>query len=674
MGQMPEKVIIMGNDRQKQAFKHVIMVIVLLVLTFSHYFFWVKIVDPTPEMDGFYQYYSPVLDYLKAAPVVGNDPVFLCGRCFSFNYPYGLVLVSWLVAGLGLGDMVLSQPYILNIICILPFLFCCLFFRGRVIERFLIGLIIFFFPLTQICIKQFSVSGLTTAYSLLALLFFRSWLLYKRKGLLFGFAFSFWFAAITKHLGLIFLFNFIIVYALWAWFNGKFEKKIFLIVLSIFAGSLPFYSFDGFKNYLQNSFFHNSYIAKNPYSGITMFVLTTILILILPFIRKKISKKADKTGLPKFFRNGFALFLLSIFFFHIMVSNQFSVFTVGFYGYGFFLPLFFRYNFFGPRGFIYLYTIFTIVPILMLYYSDVGRAPHVIFLPVFLMLVQTISENRSWFFRVVLLVVFLIFSNFFPDYKAWGGRVRNIYDVVFRTSAHNPLGWSRYGFGSLKKEFIRELEKYNFSVQPLFLVENMDNFIKNHLLYMHSHQHIYAIPHLRFLERLKSGEEILREYEEKGTVFFDELFEKGSIPVLIYMNDMSSDTSNAYMPKFSSGSPFNLFNNDLIRYFRESGRIYRDYNCVSLPKVRPMLNLCIAKNLELLDTESQIDYGGPGNLDDVLQAKIIEIMSDYRTLCTQKKFEKAGLSLLKASALAKGNKKAEQTVAGIKLELQGFCE
>lgn len=662
------------DNRRVLLIKHVIMFSCLLLLSFSHYFFWVNIADPTPEMDGFYQYYSPVLDYLKAALLVGNDPFFLYGRCFLFDYPYGLVLVSWVTAGLGLGEFVLAQPYLLNVICILPFLFCCQFFPGKPIERFLTGLIIFFFPLTQICIKQFSVSGLTTAYSLLALLFFRAWLLQKNKGFLAGFALSFWFAAITKHLGIIFIFNFVFVYLLWCVFSKCFDRKILFIVFCVLLGALPFYSFSGFRHYWLSSLHHNFYITRNPRFGIAIFIIIVFLVFILPLFLKKIIPRTGTIALPDFFRNGFALFFLSMLFFHVMISNKFSVFIVGLYGYSFFLPLLFRYKFSGPGGFMYLYIIFTIIPTLMLYCSGVGRAPHVIFLPVFLMFMQTLYENRNVFFRMALLIIFLIIANFFPDYEAWQGKFKNIYTELFKTPAHNPLGWSRYGLGSLKREFMRELEKYYFLQKPGFLVENMDHFIKYHVLYIHAHQHIYAIPHLPFLEWQDFKEDILQEYQQKGFVFFDELFAKGEIPVVVYMNDMSSDTSGAYIPNPSSGSPFNAFNSDLIAYFQASARFENDYNCVALPRERPMLNLCTAKNLPLTDSENMVDYGGPGNIDGIFQAKISAFLSDYRDLCLNKKYKKAKSLLLKTANIARGNKRAEEAVAKITAELQGDCE
>lgn len=605
------------------------LLLLIFIPVLLHYLLWVKTVVPLPEGDGLFQYYYPLLNYLRAAHEIGNDPFFLAGWSFNGEYSYGAVLLGALAAGLGLAELILAEPYLLNIFCIIPFVFCAFFFSGGMKKRLIIGFLFCFFPVSQICFKQFSLLGLTVSWALLGLLFFRSWVLYKNWGFLAGFIFCFWFAAILKHLGLLLLINFIAVYLLWAVINHRLQWRVVFLCLFILAAALLFYSPDGLKGYVISSLTHNSFIAAHPYAGFLFFFVVSLILLSVPtifaFYLRSIAPR--QRYLPKFFRDGMAFFLICPLFLLSVVLDPFSPVWLAFSSCGVLFFLLYRYRFHGLRGFVYLYGSVTSITLLTLYSSGIGRVSHSIFLPMLLILVQTVSETAGHRFRFLLLGLFFVLSNFFPDFMVlehyWSRFGREVYLTLFNNPFHNPLGWNNYGFGAFKKAISAELSQYSFTKPPLFVVENFGPFSAHLVFYQNV---IYSFPPMQPLEWTVDPElykKLYYRYMEKGERLFDELWNAGDIPVLVY-GDSLPFNERGYVPLglhrllnkvgFSIDDCSNdlfafAFSHDLLKYFQQNGQLMGDYNCMHLPVENPIASLCVDKRLKKVNTPEKIDYG-----------------------------------------------------------------
>lgn len=623
--------------------KRTLVFLVVLLTTFAHYLWWLTNVMPLPDCDALFQYYYPVLGYLKASITMGNTPFSLAHWFFNGEYSYGPALSAYLITLVDLAELVLIEPYLLNILCLLPFVCCVLCFRGNTKELLVTGLIICFFPFCQLCIKQFSLLGLNVSYTILALLLFRSWLVYRKKTLLFGFALCFWFAAIQKHFGLILLINFISVYVLWAIMNKCWEWKLLAVIFTLLLGVLPFYSLGGLKYYIFKSLAHNSYVAANPYmaanpyiGGGLFFLFSIILLSILPLLALFLrSKSQQKRYLPKIFRHGWALFFLSIFLVLLLIYPVASAWHIALFGYGGFILALKRYRFSGPRGFMYMYAVLNAIIMLILYRTGIGRVSYVIFPSVIIFLLQTISETRSLRCKSFLLCMVLIITNNFPDLEQlqqFGWRGTAIYTDFFKTNFHNPWGFKNYGFGALKQELMAKLSEHHFPHAPLFVVENFGMFSAHLVFYPNV---LYSFPPMQPLEWTIFADlykDIYQRYVMEKERLFDELFQNGDIPIIVY-SELRHVGDRIYIPAeldvmihqpdFSIDHIDNdLFafamNQKIIQYFKQTNRLSLDYHCFSLPAEKPFAQLCLDKRLSKRQF-GDLDYG---------QQKLADIMAE----------------------------------------------
>lgn len=579
----------------------------LFVIVLTHFILWVHITEPLPAKSGMTNFYNPVSGYFKVAQIIGNEPDFLKNLLFTDEPSQGLLFIGSFLFYLGLGNFLLSAPYLMNILCIISLVLCSCFLRGNATERFLNGLIICFFPLAQICIKQFCLTGLAVSYILVALLFFRSWILCKRKGLLWGFLLFAWFALALHSVVFSLLLCFMAVYLFWSIRNHCFERWFLSAILFSVLPALFFYDV---KMLSDNSFFFRIILGRTA-SGSESLLWWAFLFVFLPVIvglylrKKEVNSCSEQTycvfsgRMPKIFRNGLNLLLITVLFFHFIGVNFLSVETVFFYGLCIFGWCLSFKSFNGIRGFIYLYILVSFFYLLLFYYAFCSYTSFsLLFLPLFLILIQTLSENKSLLLRLFLLTLFLLVSDFFPDYakvSSTPGVIvgKGIYTNIFGSPLYNPLGWHNYGFGAFFREFTKKISEHNFSREPLFLVAENDFVLSPYFCAVSDL--VNDIPELVLLERAGNFSDRYQEYQKDKESFFEELLLNGDIPILLYM-DVAKPDDGSYNQK-NTEEVFSGLNHDLLAYFRDSNYLNTDYDCYMIPEKRPIAKVCFDKKL-----------------------------------------------------------------------------
>ncbi|MCJ8347326.1 hypothetical protein MJH12_17435, partial [bacterium] len=235
--------------------------------------------QPSPEADGLAQLYSPFKNYLLGSLHIGNQYNILKEQILgaATHYPEGRLLLSWAIAGLGLQKIFLNFPYLLGLLLILPICSIPFFIQSTTREKLYLLLILFFCPVSQISIKQFSLHGFNVLYAFLAILFFRSFLANRSRFQLLGFILSFWIAIVFKHLGLIIFINLFATFLIYSFQKKKVDWELTAAFVFIFAISLPFYTITLQIEYIYESFRHNQSI------NVLYFFLVAFLVLAITF-------------------------------------------------------------------------------------------------------------------------------------------------------------------------------------------------------------------------------------------------------------------------------------------------------------------------------------------------------------------------------------------------------
>lgn len=596
--------------------------ILLFCLVSGHYFLWVQAVKPLPQLDALAISYYPTLNYLRTSLSIGNDYSFLTAEFFGQHYPCGPALIAWLFAFLELAPAVLALPEILNTMVLLPFLLATCFLRRPKALYFLSGLSLCFFPFTQLCIKQFSPHGLNVAYAFLAVLIFRQYLISKEKNKqnlwLILFAGSFAFAAIAKHLGLIFFLNFIITWLTWSILCHKYDLKVFAALILIGFFTLPFYNFSYQAEYFLTS------IRHNPDTNIIHFIfMAGGLLLVLPFFAFVLRHTSHKKPLPHFFRYGILLFLASLILCLMILFEQQRPLLSFALGYSIIILAMFLYNLSSRRGFFYLHIAVNTAHLCMLFGTGAGSVPYVIFFPLLLMLVQTISETSSRKFSMIMATCILLISNFFPDIdtleRHFGYIGRRIYLGIFQSPHHNPFGWKNYCFGDLKKEIINQWSELNFPAPPHFIVENFGPYTSAQLVFFRNV--LYSFPPTKLLEYDENYKTLYFAYRENGAQCFAKLIEEMKVPVLLYTQSMLPEEEEFWPPPldelinkehFSIDTTLDdtlvyALNTALVEWAEGSGFLQKYYDCRHLPAIKPLVLSCTDKRLS--QKENKINYG-----------------------------------------------------------------
>ncbi len=143
----------------------------LTLLAYSFFIaIWVYYVGPFPDRDALAQFYAPFLDYLLASKEIGNSFWFLSQE-MNPKYP-GSMFIPALISFLDAQDLFLSTPWLIDIFLLIPLSIIAWFSPISCDRRGLYALALFFIPITQISLKNFSLHSFNVFYFLTGLVLF----------------------------------------------------------------------------------------------------------------------------------------------------------------------------------------------------------------------------------------------------------------------------------------------------------------------------------------------------------------------------------------------------------------------------------------------------------------------------------------------------------------------
>jgi len=511
----------------------------ITLLSFAVFWLWVLVVDPLPERDSYAGFYYPFLNYLRASLEFPNDFWFLTDQVVLNEYPRGGFGLAWLISVLGLQSIFLKQPYLIAIFLIFPLCLIPFFFQLDRSGRWVFGILIFFFPPTQVLLKSFSVHGFNVVYALLGFLFFRSYLARGKWGYLAGFAVAFWFAMVTKHLGVLLYVNLLLAYFFYSIFNRRFDPAAIITMILVSLAALPFYYLESFLQYVEGVMHHN------PSLSVAEFVLLgATLVLLCVVVASLMARWNRGVVLPRSFSSPLALLLfcsIPLVLVSVETESQHAnlhILAVLILGYGGLFGCLFHYRFSSTRSFLYLFVGLTYVNGSLLYVSLVGKTSYVFFLPLLLILIQTLLELRSSKLRVSILVLCFLLSNLTPSSKnlqTWLGGVGLNFCLNGLNGIHyNPLGWQKGEIHQIHEELIEVLKSKEYPVtDSLLLFDNLHFYSR--LLLTFPPNFFLPFPSLPRLDNLplQKLEEISKQYKNSGEELFESWIRKSKFPILI---------------------------------------------------------------------------------------------------------------------------------------------
>jgi len=588
----------------------------IALVSFLIFFAWVLVVDPFPDRDTINQYFYPFLNYLKASTVLENDFSFLVENVFISAYPHGGALFPWVISAFGLQSVFLENPFLISWVLILALAFIPLFFDLDRTQRWTLGFLVFFLPMTQILLKGFSLQAHNVIFALIAMLFMRSYLLKNKKIDLLGFVFFFWLSVIMRHLGAFYLVNFLAAYILWSALRLRLDWKIPVCVLGVVLASLPFYPLKNLESYLVHVITHNESLSVASFFMILAVIMASgvfWLFLVHRFSHHEVLPKALKNPWFLCLSIGFATYLTTIAYDSDIGNRDVLLFLV--FGYGGMAFLFWRYRFDSVRGFLITFVLLTYVNSTLLFCSMIGKTYHSFFLPIALILILGFVEAPRSFTPRALLLSGMILSNFFPGIKtlgAWfGQRGENFYINGLNAPYVNPLSWEPCEIPSLRRALVNLYSKFDLGdLSNLYITKNIHFHTKLALEFPHNF--FYSFPSIFRLDNLPPQriQKLLIQYQDQGDELFEAWLSQAKVPILIlgkrpFTNLVGDPPTMQEVLSFEEPD-LNDFSRALgfrfVKNLETRGRLAKKYRCKALPEKDPRIEVCLLKDLREIST------------------------------------------------------------------------
>jgi|GEM_PF-1205147 len=402
---------------------------------------WFYKVDPLPDMDSLLKLYWPVLESLERAE---TESVFKVSvEEFQGDYPRGPALIPMVIQTFGLGSLFQDFPHLYFV---LPFsIFLTLLFVYPSRDK-LIWAGLFFFPMTQICLKDYSPHSLILLLHLVGGFAFYRALGSGAGKYLWGAAILLWYSMTLKHVGIVYFLAFLA--AAFVSSYRRFSWRLWAAYSFIFLAALPFYPSSGSQRYWTSTKDH-SYLSEFSWLWISLAAIF-FLVSFSSFLRKqRISTEVFPGSL---ILPGILLCLGLLWDSLSFVSSEYDALTrsivLALVGMGVCLRLVRKWGLGDESAFLFLWPAFHFCIDLTLYSSWLARINHLILAPAlvaFACASLRLSRERGSYFLIVagLLAV----SNFFPKQwlesrdSQWLGHtfVHNL----FNGHHVNYLGWEK---------------------------------------------------------------------------------------------------------------------------------------------------------------------------------------------------------------------------------------
>jgi len=594
--------------------KNIFHFLIFLGIAWSLFWAWVQVVGPFPDRDSVHQLYFPFLNSLVLGEEISFNPLFLKAALME-AYPWGLALLSSLLSALGLSQMFLNQPWFLPALFVVPIVLIPMVLAKDLSTRFLIFTGIWFFPVTQIALRSFSLHGLITALAISGLICFFYWMKTKSRPSLGVALCLLCYGASLKHLGAFIGVNLIFVFLIWKFLRRESLLKPLLYSLILIALVLVFYPMQGITVYSRVAFSHNPLLAPLPFTLFILFGLSLVaLILIL------VRKKTRSQSLPNLFCSGRWLVYLSLIsLWSVSIGAEglsIPVMSLSFLlGYTLLIGLLVRYDFSSSRGFLYLLTLVSMIHGLILYFSFLGQVFAAFFIPLSLAFLLTVLEQKRQGARVFLVILTGLASNFFPGVKTTEHLFWEYGHHFFTRGLNglhqNLLGWGDSQLLKTRNAMSRVLARTDFSKQsdtlPL-LFSGLHPHTR--LQFLFPENLIHPFPALVLLEHLGEDrlEKLRKAVLDKGLLAMREEDFSRQLPVLIRERvpwtdypgfRFTCEDLSARLDSEPLDAMAQRLNDCYFSRLQDSGVLHQVYRRVSLPSGSARIDLFLHRSLKI---------------------------------------------------------------------------
>ena len=225
-------------DRLNPNYIHVPLIGVFLSI---YFIIWHIEVSPVPSVQDHNSFYYPFLNYLIGSMLFDEGYSFLSRLVLTDNSPLGLLIPAEIIAALNIQSLFIDAYYLVALPLIFILCVGSLFFNFDTKTRWIFVATIFFFPPVQILLKSDFTHSSGVVFSIISVLFMRSYLNNSSLANLIGFSICIWYAIITSISGL--LFGISIVIATYASMQRDHHKlvKFSLSLIIIAVLSSPYY-------------------------------------------------------------------------------------------------------------------------------------------------------------------------------------------------------------------------------------------------------------------------------------------------------------------------------------------------------------------------------------------------------------------------------------------------
>lgn len=536
----------------KKSIKTWYRLILYLAIPFLYCMAWVTVVGPSPDKDGIYQLYYPLLNFLKGSEALGLDYFVLSNEFFNDAYPDGAAILAWLICFLKLDSFFLKEPYLIIIFLLIPFI-PILLVTPLKSRNLLIICGLFFLPAVQICLKGFSPHAFNTLFSFAGVLSFVIY--YRNKSIrwLIYTIFLFWVSMIFKHMGVLHFLSFLSAYFIWQ-LLGKtrsMQENILLMITPILA--IPMYPWGQSSEYLQTSLSHAPYLRTD---YLLIYFIFAILILI-PIVILIIKSRSINSSKPKclWLQSSAPVLIAICLMFWVWVEppsenkSMHNALLVLALGYAVCTYLITTYRITGIRSLLILITLLTLSHNCSIYVSWIAKSSYLFFLPQ-LLLMFLWSMHRPRYGKLVLMVIGLILlSNLFPklsllEQNPQLNKLSSIYFEGFKLVHQNPLGWNKSKIRKMRNDLDRTFQAEGIQNGNLYINQALHYHSRNALLFARNIIHFNGSINALDDFNEEAALSLKKAWLNKKTKLFSEWSHSGKISLIITGKDPFTNRKN----------------------------------------------------------------------------------------------------------------------------------
>lgn len=635
---------------------------------------WVCYVEPFPDRDSLSQTLYPILNYLKASTLIGNDFIFL-RQLMPSEYPSGILFIPWIVAFVGLQQLFLETPWLLSTFLLIPLCLTAWLVQAKKLNTWFVLFVIFFFPPVQLCLKNLNLHSFIVLYNLAAIFLIYDYRKNERFiSLILGIIF-FIFTCSIKHLGIIIFINLWITFLLWK--KRKSESLMIPIIvgLAIILVGIQAYPEQSLIPYFESLKNYNPLIS----STLLWIMGGSALFILLFSWFQGVSEDFGRLQIEHLFINlGFfvisGLLILGIFTpqpdFHGLVWMLLSfvignAILIGVLRWG---------RFETDNGFMILAFIMLGVTALVFYFSRLGQISAFFVLPYLLLLILIIQSKVDNWKLYCLGATFFLISNFFPPLNTLesiaGSYGFRLYARGFNMIHQNPLGWQKTNVTINRKSIDKVLKTVNFTqLKSPILMGRYGIHHHDAVQFHYPNQFFYDIPKISLPEDISSNhlKSIYSSLLKLKDNFYTNLLEEARIPIILVGNSPWVKYEKESLSKIEKGNMLKASNvkswlhDPFFEFLEKQDLLSIFYKKYSIESYLSKLDLYVHKKLLNISKQSSDSKSLKVLLDDYKKYKNpnLEIAQNYLLrsdlYLEQKKVLAAIVLLMKATQLDPDN-------------------